>query len=116
MVRFAVGKKYECVSLYGGFLYIEIVARTNEKIIWKYDERISDDQTLHQFYIKMLPMSVWDKDLNMLGYVNCEVIPAWTYLSRYAKSNDDIDYGYYIALDTDKLYTQEQYNEFIKGV
>ena len=38
-----------------------------------------------------------------------ECAVAWSYHSQYATSEDDVDHGYYNALNLDRLYTVEEF-------
>ncbi len=108
-VNFEIGKEYRCVGLYGGEYIIKVVCRTNDKIFFVYDERTSDDRSMQSATIEVKTVTVYGKNLEELGTVEMECAVAWSYHSQYATSEDDVDHGYYNALDLDRLYTIEEF-------
>lgn len=112
--QFKVGETYSCVALYGGWYWIKVVDRTDDKIFFVYDERTSDDRSVQEADIVVKEnCTVYGKELEELGQIDVECAVAWKYHSQYAEDEDDVDYGYYSAFDFDQLYTAEEYKAMV---
>ena len=110
MIKFKVGETYDCVALYGDFLFIKIIDRTENKIRFVY----LDDDEIHEKEIQTQTCTVYGKELEVLGNIDTEVAVAWEYHSKYAMPNE-VDYGYWCAFDNDKLYNKEEFANLKKG-
>lgn len=108
MIKFKVGEVYDTVALYGGWLFIRVVDRTEDKIKFAY---LDDEDNIHEKEIKIQTCTVYGKDLEVLGSIETEIAEAWKYHSQYAEP-DEFDYGYWSAFDNEKLYTQEEFEKF----
>lgn len=115
MIRFEIGKTYECCALYGGWLYIRVTGRTEGAISFVYVNDGVPDSTEHEAEILVQTASVYGKNLEKLGTTEEETAVAWVYHSPYAASEDDADYGYYHAFDSNRLYTPEEFKAVKAG-
>ena len=106
-VKFEIGKVYVTPALYGGWLTIRVVDRTETTVSFVYTD---DEENVETQEIVKQVFGAYGKNLEHLGDVESECTLAWTYQSPYAEPGD-VDYGWFTAFDCDSLYTPEQFEE-----
>ena len=111
MIKFKIGEIYNCIALYGGFMFIKVIDRTQNTIKFVYLD--DDEEEIHEKDIKIQTCTVFGKNCEILGSVDSEMIEAWKYHSIYAETNE-FDYVYFSAFDNCKIYTTKEFNSLTK--